>query len=558
MKHPKISIAILIAMTILLSPIQAFGAQDSSLTDNTVIKLSGDMVTGGNIFSYDISPDGKYIIFRADKDIDDKIELYSVNLHTLDIIKLNEEMTDDNDVTNILISADSQWVVYSVNTNSGGRYLRSVPIGGGNSRNITHPFLQAGRFTTNFEITPDSAYVIFTVDYSTENFYELYKSPITGVYLAFPPNPSVLPVKLNGDLPTDHDISDFDVSPDGNFIIFLARAGGYSRSVWRIPIDGGTNTKISTDVSGFAIRNFLISPNNNFVVYQMKDYGSDYDRLYSVLSNGGTATRLDNPGLSEGVIKQYRITNGSTYVVFTGSLNDASKLELYSAPISGPTASMIKLNNNFVSGGNIDCGIDNEYYDFAISSDSAQVVYCADAFVDGRYEIFKRSVSGGSVVTRLSQVPTAGNGAYVFQISPDNSRVLYYGKFDDETYYKGYSLPINGGTPVQLASFSSSIQRSVWWMTISPDSTYVVLMIGTSLSGTEGYRLYKTALSGGLAGNMTPNPTNTEHVWFRIQSITPDSQKVIAISDMDTDDVFELFMIEYNLPQVFLPTTIKP
>lgn len=95
-------------------------------------------------------------------------------------------------------------------------------------------------------------------------------------------------------------------------------------------------------------------------------------------------------------------------------------------------------------------------------------------------------------------------------------------------------------------------------MTISPDSTYVVLMIGTSLSGTEGFRLYKTALSGGLAGNMTPNPTNTEHVWFRIQSITPDSQKVIAISDMDTDDVFELFMIEYNLPQVFLPTTIKP
>ncbi|NMC11451.1 MAG: hypothetical protein GYA34_01050, partial [Chloroflexi bacterium] len=273
--------------------------------------------------------------------------------------------------------------------------------------------------------------------------------------------------------------------------------------------------------------------------------------------SGGTAVRLDKPSLPEGLIDQLRISNNSAYVVFTGSLDDASKLEIYSAPIAGPDTSMKKLNGSLVSGGNIDCGLDNKYFDFAITSDGATVVYCADYLVDGRFEIFKISTAGNSVVTRLSQVVTSGNGVYKFIISPDDSRVLYYGRFDDATYYKGYSLPISGGTPTQLADFSAAIQKNVWGIESSPDSSWVVLNIGTS-SGTEGYRLYKTAITGGLAGNMTPNPANTGHVYFRNIDFTPDSQKVIMISDMDTDTIDELFIVAYDLAKIFLPMTIKP
>lgn len=557
MRHLTRGIAIILLFLLLIISMRTARADNYLQAINSVTKLSGSMVAGGEVNSYEISPDGNYVIFSADKDIVGKMELYSVNLQTLEVVKLNENISDDYDISNILISPDSQWVVYSVNTSSSGRYLRSVPIGGGKSKIITHPFHSSSDYAKYFKITPDSAYVIFSSDYETDNFYELYKSPITGVYIGIPPNPSVLPEKLNSGLPADHFVADFDISPSGAFIIFQAQSGGYGRSIWHVSINGGTNTKISTDVAGFSIWDFLISHNNNRVVYRMRGYGNDDYRLYSVPASGGTAVRLDKPSLPEGLIDQLRISNNSAYVVFTGSLDDASKLEIYSAPIAGPDTSMKKLNGSLVSGGNIDCGLDNKYFDFAITSDGATVVYCADYLVDGRFEIFKISTAGNSVVTRLSQVVTSGNGVYKFIISPDDSRVLYYGRFDDATYYKGYSLPISGGTPTQLADFSAAIQKNVWGIESSPDSSWVVLNIGTS-SGTEGYRLYKTAITGGLAGNMTPNPANTGHVYFRNIDFTPDSQKVIMISDMDTDTIDELFIVAYDLAKIFLPMTIKP
>lgn len=550
-------LAILITLSILISPVWAAQARLAPQSIDDVTNLSGPMVEGGEVNSFDISPDGNYVVFRADKDLVGKMELYSVNLQTLEVIRLSESMSDTYDISNILISPDSQWVVYSVNTSSSGRYLRSVPISGGNSKIITHPLQSSSRNARNFAITPDSAYVIFTSDYATEDFYELYKSPITGVYIGLPPNPTVLPEKLNSGLPVDHYVSDFQVSANGTYIIYQAQSGGYGRAVWHVSIDGGTNTKISTDVSGLAIDDFLIAPNNNRVIYRMKDYGTSYNRLFSVLSTGGTATRLDKPGLSEGVIDQYRISSDSAYVVFTGSLDDASKVEIYSVPLAGPDTSMIKLNGTLVSGGNIDCGLDNNYGDFAISPDGAQVVFCADYLVDGRYEILKRSTSGGSVVFRLSQVPTAGNGVFQFSISPDSSRVVYYGKFDDATYYEGYSLPINGGTPTQLASFSATIQRNVWGFAISPDSSRVVLIIGTS-SSKEGYRLYQSAIDGGPAQKLIGTTPNPNHVIFFNHSYTPNSKYIIVMSDMDTDDIYELFLVS-AIPQFnYLPITINP
>ncbi|MBN1538469.1 MAG: hypothetical protein JW908_17165 [Anaerolineales bacterium] len=559
MKHLIRGVFILIVISALVSPMWVVKANRAPQSIDEVTNLSGQMVPGGEVNSFEISPDGNYVVFRADKHLLGTTELYSVNLQTLEVVKLNTNLTDCYDVSNILISPDSQWVVYSVlNSSNNGRYLRSVPIGGGDVKFISHPLMASSRFVRDFQITPDSDYVIFTCDFSTEDITELYKSPITGVHLAIPPNPAVLPEKLNAVLADNYSIYHFNLSPDGNFIIYSDLLGGYQRSLWHVSISGGTNTKISTDVTGFAISDFLISPNNNRVVYLMKDYGSSYQRLFSVLPTGGAATRLDKPTLTEGSIDQFRISSDGAYVVFTGSLDDAGKLEIYSAPIAEPDTSMKKLNSTLVSGGNIDCGLDNDYNDFAISPDGANVVYCADNAVDGRYEIFKRSTSGNTVVTRLNQAPSLGYGVYTFKISPDSTRVVYSGQFSNDTYTEGYSVSINGGASVRYAEFALAMQRSVFSLNVTPDSLHTVFTIGSSDGSTEGQRLYKSPITGGLAGIMTPNPSNTGHVYFRNIDFTPDSQKGIVISDMGTDTIDELFMVEYDLAQVFLPMTIKP
>jgi Tol biopolymer transport system component len=136
--------------------------------------------------------------------------------------------------------------------------------------------------------------------------------------------------------------------------------------------------------------------------------------------------------------------------------------------------------------------------------------------------------------------------------------VLYYGKFDDATYYKGYSLSINGGTPTQLAGFSSLIQKHVWGLTISPDSSRVVLNIGRSDTEIEGYRLYQSAIEGGAAQKLIVTTANPGHVYFRNVSYTPDSKYLIFISDMDTDDIDELFLVDATMQMNYLPVTINP
>jgi hypothetical protein len=558
MKHLMQIIIIVVAISLFIAPVQVSLAQSPQALDS-VTNLSGVMVAGGEVNSYDLSPDGNFAVFRADKDLVGMLELYSVNLQTLAIEKLSHEISDQYDVSNVAISPDSQWVVYEVNNSStGGSRLKSVLIDGGEVHNISNPVMNSSRHIRDFEITADNAFVIFTCDITTEDSYDLYRSPITGVFMALPPDSPVLPEKLNSGLPTNYYVASFDVSPDGTFIIYRDQWGGYGYSLWRVLVSGGTNTKISTDVASLNMFDFLISPNGNRVVYRMRNLGCTFHRLYSVSSTGGTAIRLDNPTLTEGLIDQYRISNDSAYVVFTGSLDDANKIEIYSAPIAGPAASMKKLNGNLVSGGNIDCGMDFNYYDFAISPDSLNVIYCADAVVDGRYEIFKMLTNGGSVVTRLSQAPSVGNGVYTFRISPDSTRVLYNGKFDDATYLKGYSLPMSGGTPTQLASFSSTIQRNVSGLNISPDSSRVVLDIGTSQADAEGFRLYQSAMDGGAVQKLIGIPANTGHVYFCNEEFTPDSKKVVVISDMGTDGIDELFLVDAEMWMDYLPATIKP
>jgi dipeptidyl aminopeptidase/acylaminoacyl peptidase len=559
MKHVMQISLVVIAIVLFIAPLQVTWAQPPLELDS-VTNLSGPMVAGGEVNSFDISPDGNYVIFRADKDLVGMMELYSVNLQTLAIEKLSNEISDGYDVSNVAISPDSQWVVYEVNNSStGGSRLKSVPIGGGAlPNNITNPVMNSSRHVRDFKITPDSAYVIFTCDITTEYTYDLYRSPITGVYIALPPDTPMLPEKLNDGLPTNYFVSSFDISPDGTFIIYRDQSGGYGRSIWRVPVSGGTNTKISTDVASFYMMDFLITPNNQRVLYRMTDGAITSHRLYSVLAAGGTATRLDNPTLSEGFIDQYRLSNNSSYVVFTGKLDDANMLEIYSAPVAGPAINMKKLNGSMISGGNIDCGLSNDYYDFAISPDSANVVYCADYFVDGRYEIFKTLTSGSGVVTRLSQAPSIGNGTYFFTISPDSERVLYNGHYNDAIYYEAFSIPMSGGTPTPLADFALSKQRSVFWMTIAPDSSQVVLEIGTSVAGTEGFRLYQSTITGGPVQNLIGTPTNTGHVYFRNTEFTPDSNYLVVISDMGTDGIDELFLVDATPQLNYLPVMIKP
>lgn len=98
--------------------------------------MSGGLVPSGDVADFQISPNGQYVVFRADKDTDGKDELYSVRLSTGSI----------------------------------------VPISGA--------VVSGGNVAPGFQISPDSARVVFSGDLVTNDQVELFRVQIGGKALA--------------------------------------------------------------------------------------------------------------------------------------------------------------------------------------------------------------------------------------------------------------------------------------------------------------------------------------------------------------------------------------
>jgi hypothetical protein len=80
-------------------------------------KISGDMPAFGDVIDkyrrkLDISPDGQYVVFMADREADEIYELYSVPMSGGEPLKLNTPLTIGRSIDFFLIAPNSQIVVY--------------------------------------------------------------------------------------------------------------------------------------------------------------------------------------------------------------------------------------------------------------------------------------------------------------------------------------------------------------------------------------------------------------------------------------------------------------
>jgi Tol biopolymer transport system component len=159
-------------------------------------RLSGPLTAGGEVSdgwstvspAFRISPDGRYAVYRADQEVDEQFELYSVPLAGGAPVKLNAPLPPGGDVGSsqsypsaFLISPDSQTVVYPADQEVDDRFeLYRVPIGGGAAGRISGPMV-AGGGIVRFELTPDSARAVYLADQEVYGRTELYASGLEGV-----------------------------------------------------------------------------------------------------------------------------------------------------------------------------------------------------------------------------------------------------------------------------------------------------------------------------------------------------------------------------------------
>jgi len=256
--------------------------------------MSGGLVADGDVADFQISPDGQYVVFRADKDTDGKNELYSVRLSTGSIVPISGAVVSGGNVApGFQISPDSARVVFTGDlVTDTVTELFSAPIATANSRVTLSGAVVSGRDVfSGFQISPDSARVVFLGDLATDGVTELFSAPIATANSR---------VTLSGAVVSGGSVLiGYQISPDSARVVFFGNlVTNTVRELFSAPI-AAANSRVTLSgavVTGGNVSSvFQISPDSARVVFMGDLVTNEESELYRV-QIGGKALALDFDG----------------------------------------------------------------------------------------------------------------------------------------------------------------------------------------------------------------------------------------------------------------------
>lgn len=259
-------------------------------------RLTPPLVDGGriNFLGFDryrmISPDGSRVVYTADQDTDEQVELYSVPIEGGTVTRLNTPLLPGQVVDSLHeISADGSTVVYQTFSESEPSEVFSVPTVGGPVTRLNAP-LPSTDEVLSFHVSHDGSFVVYT----------------TFPRDAIPPSPSKASASPKGD----------SSPPNGLF---------------SAPIDGGPVQTLATGFAeGSGLNDFSISADNQSVIYTADQDTPGTSELYRIPALGGVAEKLNAPVVSGGNIFSFEIARDSNTVVYRGDQDTDDVFELFS------------------------------------------------------------------------------------------------------------------------------------------------------------------------------------------------------------------------------------
>lgn len=403
----------------------------------SAIKLNPPLSRGKNVLDFQITPDKTAVVYRADQDTNDVFELYRVEFAQPGVsTKLNSPLPIGGDVWSSVITPDSSSVLYVADqTTDGVLEVYRVPFGApGVSTKLNGPLAPDGNVFFDIKTTPDSSAVVYRATQASANVIELYRVPLAAPGLS---------TKLNDALPSNADVTSFEITPNGAVIVYTVSQ--------RININGpefdrfeelysvalatpGLSTKFTSPVapggalgSSVLVGGYRITLDSSALVYSLAHQSLDFITfLYRVpFATPGQSTELIGPTSSHFTIRSFALRpDGSGVVVET---NQVFRQELFLISFATPGVST-KLNGPLVVAGRIQNEDDILY---AIAPDNSSVVYVTDQTTPDVREIYRVPFATPGVSTKLNGplvvggfVPGAGTGG-TFTITPDSAAVLY-------------------------------------------------------------------------------------------------------------------------------------
>ena len=229
------------------------------------------------------------------------------------------------------LTPDGERVVYCQNAETAGAFaLWSVRLAGGAPVRLSGA-LAGGGLACWFRISPDGSQVVYLANQDAPATYELYSVPVDG---------SALAVKLNPALVGNGNVSSlFEISPDSATVIYRADQVADDRfDLWTVPIGGGAAVKVNGVLNADGdVSSFVISPNGLHVVY-LADQDDDELFTSSVRRSaaGLVVRRRSEP--DGGDIFEYRFTRTAHGSYRRADIVVDDRFELYRIATDGSLA----------------------------------------------------------------------------------------------------------------------------------------------------------------------------------------------------------------------------
>ncbi|MBX7206992.1 MAG: hypothetical protein K1X78_01665 [Verrucomicrobiaceae bacterium] len=533
----------------ILLPVIFFSAHART---HAAVRINDNLVLNGDVFDFQISPDSTRVVWVADADSDEVFELYSRAIDgSGSTVKLNAPMVTGGDITEFKISPDSQRVVWRADAEvDNTRELYSRAIDGSAAQvKLNHAVVAAGGSVLSFEISRDSTRVVWLGDPDVFNQREMFSRLIDG---------SAAEVKLNDPMIAAGSANFFfQISPNSARVVWVADADTDNvGEVYSRAIDGsGAQVKLNdpfTNAGAAAGTRVKISPDSARVVWTADATINNKDDLFSrAIDGSGAQATLSGPLVPGSFVGPGPLISAdSLRVVYVKTF--AGVTQLFSRPIDG-SGTEVLINDPMVTGGSATGFLE-------ISPNSARVVWNADANTDGVVEIYTRAIDGSGTQVKLNNAMVAGgNVLNEFHFTADSSRVYWMADADIDTAVELYSRPADGsGTQVKVnnpLAAGSSINaipeptadglRIVWRANADSTSTFELYTRRIDASDAQ-FKLNDPFVAG---GNI---PSITAAKGFHVSA---NGARAVYIADQVTNDIFELWSATMPSPPIGPVTT---
>lgn len=275
-----------------------------------------------------ISPDGSRVVYLADQEADNLWELFSVPVLGGEAVRLNEPLPVNGDVGDTLggafsfaISADSTRVVYRAEQNIDNVWeLYSVPLAGGDAVRLNEP-LPANGDVIDARISSDSSHVVFRADPNLDNVIEIFSVPLTGGS----------PVRLNDPLTTNNRVlAGFQISNDGRRVVYETQdIPSQATNLVSSLVTGGDTELLRgpyTSLQGFD--DFALSQDSQRVVFR-EELNEERSELFSVPIIGGSVIKLNGELVSGGSVESFQLSSSDDRLVYLADQDIDEQTGLY-------------------------------------------------------------------------------------------------------------------------------------------------------------------------------------------------------------------------------------